>query len=113
MKTTNKLPRSQRYRKRLPVAFGTAAKPVHSGFSTNLSASGLGLTTQNAHPAGTRLFLRFTLPDSTTLEAQGLVAWSRPAEQAIGLGGSMGVRLLSADEAYFRLLLVAAAPQQG
>jgi hypothetical protein len=103
-----KEPRPQRYRRRLPVAFGPTTSPVHSGFTTNLSATGFGVTSNNVHPRGTKLFLTLTMPTGELVKSQGEVAWARRGQSVLNTRGSMGVRISSADEGYFRYLLAAA-----
>lgn len=100
--------RAPRYRKRLPVTFAPLAAKQLGGFTTNLSATGLSISTAHVQQAGTKLVLHVTTPDSPRPDIQGVVVWAFRGMN--GANGSMGVRLVSANEEYFRLLLSIAPP---
>ena len=97
--------RSSRYRKRLPVVFGVSDAGQSAGFTTNVSATGLGLQTAHVWPVGTQLFLRLAMPGGRTCHAHGVVAWSQTSLRHEASNGQMGLRLLGADESFFRGLL--------
>jgi hypothetical protein len=86
------------------VRFGTSLELHGVGFTTNISSRGLGVSALVVHPAGTRLRFELKLPGDEFCRLEGVVAWSMRGISALQVPGSMGIRLDSADEAFFRFL---------
>lgn len=92
--------RAQRFRRRMTVAFGPDGKL--NGFTTNVSATGFGLTTRNVSPRGTPLSLKLVV-GGAEVRVQGVVAWSRRNEATL-VQGAMGIRVTSPDEGWYRFI---------
>ena len=71
---------------RIEVRFSdaaAAAEALHT-YAVNFSVGGIGLRTERSYPGGHLLQL-VLLVEEERFELQGVVAWARPREQAIGV----------------------------
>ena len=71
---------------RIEVHFRDAAAAAEAlrSYAVNFSVGGICLKTENTYPMGHLLQL-VLLVDDERFELEGVVAWSRPREQAIGV----------------------------
>jgi uncharacterized protein (TIGR02266 family) len=69
-------------------------------YSTNLSKGGLFIETGAPLPVGTALSLRLRLPEGTTMDVDGVVAWIRARPSDDGRPPGMGIELGTPDERY-------------
>lgn len=92
--------RNARIRRRMLVVFGPTPPYRETGFTTNVSIRGLGVTSNVAHPPGTRLTFQLQLPDGTGTTVSGVVAWASRGSRSLNLPSSMGIRLLETDAAF-------------
>jgi len=92
--------RNARIRRRMLVNFGPQAPLRETGFTTNVSVRGLGLTSSMVHPPGTRLTLQVQLPDGSSANVVGTVAWAQRGSRSLNLASQMGIRVLEADAAF-------------
>jgi hypothetical protein len=88
----------------LAVRFGLRETRLGTGFTTNLSARGLGIATHAIHPIGTRLNLELSLPSGDKCQVEALVAWAQRGVAQFRTPGGMGLQIIWADESYFRLI---------
>lgn len=72
----------------------------YTGLSCDLSTGGVFIATYRTLPTGTRVRVAFNLPDGETIEAAGLVCWTRDATAESAPG--MGVRFESIDDEALR-----------
>jgi len=77
---------SDRIPVRIEVHFRDAAAAAEAlrSYAVNFSVGGICLKTENTYPMGHLLQL-VLLVDDERFELEGVVAWSRPREQAIGV----------------------------
>lgn len=96
--------RHTRVLKRLPVAFDPGGRFERDGFAKNVSAGGLFITCAHVNARGESIFLRIKIAYAAPIDLDVVVVWSRqPLER--GTFGSLSLRVVSAYEAYFQLLL--------
>lgn len=81
----------------IPVLFAEAGKKTYSvDYSTDLSEGGVLIQTERPLPEGTRVNLKFRLPNAIKLiELTGQVVWSHPyipGQTALNLIPGMGVK---------------------
>ncbi|MBV8201769.1 MAG: PilZ domain-containing protein [Acidobacteria bacterium] len=91
--------RSERVPRRVEVQFWQAGQKIHRGYSTNISASGMHISTANPLPPYSRLRIEVIHGDRGFL-IEGVVAHRRavhPELMKVTAPG-MGVRFLSPDE---------------
>jgi hypothetical protein len=91
--------RSQRQTRRLEVQFWQPGERVHHGYTTNLSASGMHIATQDPLPPRSRLRIEVIHGERGFL-VEGVVAHRRVVhpELARAVHPGMGVRFLSPEE---------------
>lgn len=71
---------SSAHRVFLEVDIGLASESnFYTGLSQDLSTGGLFVATYDPKPPGTPVALYFALPGAPTIQAQGVVKWTRPA----------------------------------
>jgi hypothetical protein len=97
----SKTTRLPRIRKRLSVRFGSNNDLPNVGFTTNVSARGMAISTRVMPKLGTGLHLEISVTPQTTCTAEGHIMW---VQRGLQQAGTIGVKLLRADEAYFRLV---------
>jgi hypothetical protein len=103
--------RPTRFKQRLALRFSTGDGALpRDGCTMDVSSHGLFLNTRAMLPRGTHVLGRVALPHGGEAEVHGIVAWTRPTPRALNAieRGGVGLRLLWAEEAYFRLLARAA-----
>lgn len=83
--------RHDRTKKRLVVRFGTG-ELAHSGYTQDVSESGIYLQAGTVHPPGTILYLQIDFPEGSVTK-QGVVRWCKdvPAALQRSLRGGMGL----------------------
>src|SRR5260370_42716245 len=91
--------RSERVSKRVEVQFWQAGQKIHRGYSTNISASGMPISTANPLPPQARLRIEAIHGDRGFL-IEGVVAHRRAAhpEPMKVTPPGMGARLLDPEE---------------
>lgn len=103
--------RPRRIGKRLAVSYSTADGALpRFGCTFDLSPGGLFLNSRTQLPEGSHVIARISLPGGGTAEIHGIVAWSRRTPRAYDAKarGGMGLRLVWAEESWFRFLAQAA-----
>lgn len=86
---------ARRYRKRIEVKYGPD-NPVHTGYTGNLSLTGVMLRAVRVYTPGSTLELELKLPTGQICRLKGLVRWAR--EGPVGLLSSgrigMGIKMI-------------------
>lgn len=103
--------REKRRPRRLPVRFRRRGESVpHQGFTTNISTTGVFISTRETLPVGTRLRLEFVDPLHGFV-VEGVVARTARSEAALQhvMPAGVGVRFLEVEELVAELLPVRAA----
>jgi hypothetical protein len=106
--------RSERVSRRVEVQFWQAGQKIHRGYSTNISASGMHISTANPLPPRSRLRIEVIHGDRGFL-IEGVVAHRRavhPELMKVTPPG-MGVRFLSPDELIREIFPAKAGPAPG
>jgi len=96
---------SARVLKRLFVRFGEQL-PMHVGYTTDISATGLFIKASTIFPPKTVLKIALTLPDERVVLLSGEVMWSKrvpPQLARLVRKNGMGVRLQQPDPTYLGL----------
>jgi hypothetical protein len=96
--------RANRVRKRLAIRFGAKDTHTGTGFTTNISARGVGVVTHAVHPRGTKLNMELTLPGGDRCRVECVVAWAQRGVAQFRTPGGMGLRVTWADENYFQFI---------
>src|SRR4051812_45325548 len=96
--------RNPRVHRRLAVRFGTTPDLPGSGFTTNLSARGLGISAQAIYPAGTRIQAELRSVNGDVHRLGGIVVWSTRGAASLNVPGAMGVHIDTADQSFQRLI---------
>ncbi|HVR07078.1 MAG TPA: PilZ domain-containing protein [Thermoanaerobaculia bacterium] len=109
--------RSERVARRVEVQFWQAGQKIHRGYSTNISATGMHISTANPLPPQSRLRIEVVHGDRGFL-IEGVVAHRRAVHPELMkvMPPGMGVRFLSPDELIreiFRPQGVPSAPAAG
>src|SRR5690242_7171120 len=102
----------RRIRRRLRVVFGEGGAR-RQGYTTNLSAHGLSISSTFVYPAGSHLHGRVTLGEGVEAAFTAQVRWVRKLRSSLVLHGqsAMGLTLLeSPGDAYFLFVGSALAP---
>lgn len=102
--------RAPRFRRRFSVSFGPAYPLGATGFSVNVSARGLSMTTGATPAPATRLFLEVRRPNLKPCRLEGTVAWVRRGLAALGMPNTVGVVLARSDESWLSLITDTATP---
>lgn len=90
--------RSRDKRAFLEVDIGLSTEShFYTGLSLDLSAGGVFVATYQPQPPGTHLWVYFSLPDGQTIEAAGIVRWTRAGSDDSPPG--MGVRFSTIEPA--------------
>ena len=99
-----RIARSRRHPRRIMARFGPQ-ETAHKGLVENLSDRGLFLTSSQVFPPRTPLSIDL-LVGCEPIRVEGVVQWARqiPAVFAHVLPSGMGVRIVAATAAYFRLV---------
>lgn len=103
--------REKRRPRRLPVRFRRRGEDVpHQGFTTNISTTGVFISTRETMPVGTRLRLEFVDPLHGFV-VEGVVARTIRSEAALQhvMPAGVGVRFLEVEELVAELLPVRAS----
>ena len=106
--------RSERVPKRVEVQFWQAGQKIHRGYSTNISATGMHISTANPLPPYSRLRIEVIHGDRGFL-IEGVVAHRRavhPELMKVTPPG-MGVRFLSPDELIREIFPAKSGPASG
>lgn len=103
MSLTQRRERATRYRKRVTVQFG-ATQLTSGGFTTNVSAWGLSLSAPSLHVPGTPLRLEARLGPGQVVNLTAMVTWARRGSAVLGVPHTMGLRIVTADQAWFHFV---------
>ena len=98
------IPSRRNARLSLEVMVGvTSGTDTFSGWGTNLSAGGVFVNSNHAHPVGTKVHVLLQLPGHSECTLNGRVAWAQPAGPGVAEPG-MGIEFISPDDATKTLL---------
>lgn len=100
-----------RYTKRLEVTF-TAGDQKYRGISSDLSAGGLFIRTQNGFKPGTIIDITLYLPDNKTCPLTGIVRRTVKTPLSLAKSG-MGIELIERDPLYLDFIRTFASEEEG
>ena len=95
-----------RHGKRLIVKFGEDS-PIRTGFTGDISLTGLFIKSPQVYPPGTHLEIELILPDSRVFSLLGKVMWAKKIPQSMirfAKKGGMGIQLMPAPEEFKRFV---------
>ena len=95
---------AKRLRKRIEVRYGPRT-PEHTGYSGNISRSGIMIKAIRVYGPGTVLFMELIFPEKT-ISARGEVTWAREGSVLLLPSGrvGMGLKFLDPPEELLKLL---------
>lgn len=95
MKDTEKRVVARRYRRRVEVRYGPRA-PEHTGYSGNISRTGIMIRTTRVYGSGSILHLELKFPQKT-IKARAQVTWAREGTMLLLPSGRVGMGLKFID----------------
>lgn len=96
--------RLPRFNEQLPLRIGVEDAATIPGFSTDVSARGIGFEAAALPDPGERVSIAVTLPEGLVAYLEGIVVWSTRCAASFGMQGRGGLALEMADESYFQLV---------
>jgi Tfp pilus assembly protein PilZ len=94
--------RYKRYRRRLETEI-SVGEIIFNGISTNLSARGLFIRTQQPFKIGTAIDIKIYLPEDRFCKLKGVVKYSKRVIKFTYKNG-MGIEIIQKDEDYINYL---------